>query len=422
MTRKNVTVAAAALAAAAGQAFAQPQFPVKDDIAVGLSVSNALETVRLYTPGGAQKIDAWDAFTFAQSVEWDNSAGLLHNPDGRLLAVNFGTLALGGSIYIYQSGAANGWGGVLAFGCTAAATCGPLTFASPGLLGIPSRLGGLSISPDNTSIAVVGSDSGQVYAFDYDAGTSSLSNPRQSDALPVPLAGGTSGTVWLDDNTIFGVSPDGNMVTADANAATLTPVSVGVLPGAPVAGSRLAAATYTPQIAGFIYVSISDFQVATGITTNRLYALNPTTFAVVAGPIDFSTSHPTSREIALASNGDLYFSTFDGNGVPPNPEGGIFRVPNVTNPGAILPNSSVQVVLFGIPNSSFNGIDVACAEPVEGCYPDCNGSGTLTIADFICFQGEFVAGNLAYADCNNSGNLTIADFICFQGAFVAGCP
>ncbi len=57
-----------------------------------------------------------------------------------------------------------------------------------------------------------------------------------------------------------------------------------------------------------------------------------------------------------------------------------------------------------------------------GCYPDCNNSGSLTIADFICFQGEFVAGNLAYADCNNSGSLTIADFICFQGAFVAGCP
>ncbi len=65
--------------------------------------------------------------------------------------------------------------------------------------------------------------------------------------------------------------------------------------------------------------------------------------------------------------------------------------------------------------------DISLVE-VVACYPDCNNSGTLTIADFICFQGEFVAGNLAYADCNNSGSLTIADFICFQGAFVAGCP
>jgi hypothetical protein len=417
MTRKIVVTAA--LAAAAGQAFGQ--FPIKDDIAVGLSVSNAVETVRLYTPGGAQKVDAWDAFTFAQSVEWDNSGGILHNPDGRLLAVNFGTTATGGSIYVYQSGAANGWNGVLAFGCTSATTCGPVTFSSPGLLGIVSRLGGLSISPDNTGIAVVGSDSGQIYVLDYDAVTSSLSNPRQSDALPVPLAGGTSGTVWLDNDTIFGVSPDGNMVTANANASPLAPVSVGVLPGAPAGGSRLASCTYTPQIAGFIYVSISDFQTATGITTNRLYAVNPATFAVVAGPIDFSTSHPTSREIALASNGDLYFSTFDGNGVPPNPEGGIFRVSNVTNPGAILPNSSVQVVLFGTPNSSFNGIDVAAAVPEGGCYPDCDGMNGLTVQDFGCFQTKFVQGD-PYADCDGVNGLTVQDFGCFQTKFVQGCP
>ncbi len=55
------------------------------------------------------------------------------------------------------------------------------------------------------------------------------------------------------------------------------------------------------------------------------------------------------------------------------------------------------------------------------CYPDCNNSGTLTIADFGCFQAAFAAGN-TYADCNNSGTLTIADFGCFQAAFAAGCP
>ncbi len=55
------------------------------------------------------------------------------------------------------------------------------------------------------------------------------------------------------------------------------------------------------------------------------------------------------------------------------------------------------------------------------CYPDCNQSGTLTIADFGCFQAAFAANNM-YADCNNSGTLTIADFGCFQAAFAAGCP
>ncbi len=61
------------------------------------------------------------------------------------------------------------------------------------------------------------------------------------------------------------------------------------------------------------------------------------------------------------------------------------------------------------------------ADDSLGCYPDCNQSGTLTIADFGCFQAAFAAGN-PYADCNQSGTLTIADFGCFQAAFAAGCP
>ncbi len=55
------------------------------------------------------------------------------------------------------------------------------------------------------------------------------------------------------------------------------------------------------------------------------------------------------------------------------------------------------------------------------CYPDCNSDNQLTIADFGCFQTQFVAGD-PYADCNAAGGLTIADFGCFQTAFVQGCP
>ncbi len=57
----------------------------------------------------------------------------------------------------------------------------------------------------------------------------------------------------------------------------------------------------------------------------------------------------------------------------------------------------------------------------SACYPNCNGGGSLTIAQFGCFQTSFVAG-LPYADCNLDGALTISDFGCFQTAFVAGCP
>ncbi len=57
----------------------------------------------------------------------------------------------------------------------------------------------------------------------------------------------------------------------------------------------------------------------------------------------------------------------------------------------------------------------------QDCYADCDQGGTLTIADFICFQAKFVAGD-PYADCNGGGGLTIADFICYQAEFIAGCP
>ena len=59
--------------------------------------------------------------------------------------------------------------------------------------------------------------------------------------------------------------------------------------------------------------------------------------------------------------------------------------------------------------------------PPASCYPDCNADGSLTVADFGCFQTRFVAGD-PYADCNGDGARTVADFGCFQTKFVAGCP
>ncbi len=65
---------------------------------------------------------------------------------------------------------------------------------------------------------------------------------------------------------------------------------------------------------------------------------------------------------------------------------------------------------------------VARMVQIDGaCYADCNESGDLTVADFACFQTQFVAGT-PYADCNGDGLLTIADFGCFQAKFAAGCP
>ncbi len=71
-----------------------------------------------------------------------------------------------------------------------------------------------------------------------------------------------------------------------------------------------------------------------------------------------------------------------------------------------------------------NACGAALSNPAQlgsTCYPDCNNSGSLNVADFGCFQSSFVAGN-PYADCNQSGGLSIADFACFQSKFAAGCP
>ncbi len=83
--------------------------------------------------------------------------------------------------------------------------------------------------------------------------------------------------------------------------------------------------------------------------------------------------------------------------------------------------TTFQPGYFYIANFWEVGFDNVKVTVEGGCYPDCNGSGDLTIADFGCFQAAFSAGNM-YADCNKSSTLTIADFGCFQGAFAAGCP
>lgn len=59
--------------------------------------------------------------------------------------------------------------------------------------------------------------------------------------------------------------------------------------------------------------------------------------------------------------------------------------------------------------------------PPSTCYADCDASGALSIADYICFSNEFAAQS-TYADCDASGTWNIFDYICFSDAYTAGCP
>ncbi len=51
------------------------------------------------------------------------------------------------------------------------------------------------------------------------------------------------------------------------------------------------------------------------------------------------------------------------------------------------------------------------------------GGGTTPAGNVLCHDNVIVEQvTLCYPDCNNSGGLSIADFICFQGEYVNGCP
>ncbi|MFM9995798.1 MAG: hypothetical protein ACKVU4_08360 [Phycisphaerales bacterium] len=103
--------------------------------------------------------------------------------------------------------------------------------------------------------------------------------------------------------------------------------------------------------------------------------------------------------------------------------GGTLVASGLSWSGNVLAGGAQAIVALDLYSATINGVffDDASLQPDGGCYPDCNGSGTLTVADFGCFQGKYVLGDL-YADCNASGTLSVADFGCFQGKYVLGCP
>ncbi len=113
----------------------------------------------------------------------------------------------------------------------------------------------------------------------------------------------------------------------------------------------------------------------------------------------------------MGPNLDLTWNTIDGGGGVSS-GGGFELIGAIGQPDAGTASGGVFEVAGGFLGGSGGP---------PPCYPDCNGVGGLTIADFGCFQTKFVAGD-PYANCNGVGGLTIADFGCFQTKFVAGCP
>jgi Metallo-peptidase family M12B Reprolysin-like len=115
--------------------------------------------------------------------------------------------------------------------------------------------------------------------------------------------------------------------------------------------------------------------------------------------------------IDLTTNAGLSWTNL---GTFPNSGSAIVTVPNISTTTARVRVKAVGNIYFDLSNVNFT----ITASAV--CDADCDGSGTLTIDDFICFQTLFALGDPG-ADCDGSGTLTIDDFICFQTLFAVGC-
>ncbi len=77
------------------------------------------------------------------------------------------------------------------------------------------------------------------------------------------------------------------------------------------------------------------------------------------------------------------------------------------------------VVIANVLNDCITLLRNEACEPAP-CIADCDGTGTLDIDDFICYQTFFALGDSA-ADCDGDGILALDDFICFQTFFAIGC-
>jgi hypothetical protein len=376
-----------------------PQTAVeKDDVVIGLSQPDAATTLQLLRGDaiendGAAVTDAWNQ-PYMQSMEFDNLGGVSHNAQGNLLGVNFGTTVTGGSIYSLPACEAFGPGQLI----------GDTT--GTGGAGISqSRLTGLSVSPDNTKIAVVGYDSGRVIVYDYTAGDchgagASLSGARETATQPMCLAD-TQGTAWLDNNTVIAFSSVGAIVGVDAT--TMATSNLAAL--ATTCGPAFTDIEYNPLISPYVYAMNGEFS---GGTTNTLWILDPNAAWGVVNQVDYSTSINTTREIAFDSAGNLWVSQFSDGASPNN----IDFIPDAAaNAATLLDNDSLDWIDVG--SASFPGLDVAATGGgAPPCPWDCQlePDGQVSVADFLVMLAQWGQAGTS-CDFADPPGVNVQDFL-----------
>lgn len=382
------------------------------DLSLGLSIAAA--GGQHHVRGGAL-IGTWPTAVFTQSTEFDNCGDVLHNANGNLLAINFGSPLTTGCVNPTEGGilynlATDGSGliqEVYRFNTAAGGVA-------------CTRAGGLSVSPDNTKIAVWGQDTGFVYVLNYDAGPNCGSGTGASVS---PLrtfglfnTGFSQGTTWEDnDNVLFvgGDTFDGNLITVfrlNVSSGSITNVISFPTRGT---ASRFCDIEYRPDITPYMFALQSAF--TGGVSETQLVIIDPAV-PVIEKTLILEGSLDTGREIALGCDNLLYLGQFAGS-TAPQPKKYVDTLDlDVDNDGDIdandiallTDNSSVDYyVLDGGPSSSFNGMDVAtgsattdpCAGAVVG---DSNCDGTVNNFDIDCFVLSIVDPDAWQTSCQQN--------------------
>ncbi len=411
-----------------------PEVVQPGDLSFGLSNGNPTLTNEQLRAGTL--VGKYNRHAFAQSVEFDNHAGTLHNAAGNLLALNFG--AGGGAAGSAPSCADPlrlDEGGKLVSYATNGSDAGQLLYEFDTRHGgiACTRVAGLGVSPDNNLLSMIGFDNGHLYVLDYSAGSAvgtgagaSITDDyefRGADGFGFAPPNVSQGTTWFDNDTIIAFIDDRALVpgvaslyTVDFNVGTGTftetlRTSVNV-DDVKISGSRFTDVEYNPSVAPFIFCHYSRFDATFG-TRNTLAIVDPATWTVIK-TVSLDGGMPitleTGREIALGPDRLLYISQF-GSRIDTLNIDTVAPLGTVTaaDIAALTDDSSVNYYV-STTNASFNGIDVAFGGVTPTCITgDSNGDGLVNFDDISCFVASLVSES-AWLTCGT----TETDYVCIN--------
>jgi PEP-CTERM motif len=382
-----------------------PVSPITADVVFGIGSGRKETTMELVRGtavlnGGTKPTpySKWTAQNFVRFVKFDNVGGALHNVNGNLLALDpGGSATAGGNVYSYGTQGSN------------PAPAPQLLATTNTLSGAATRLGGLSVAPNNAKIALAGFDTGKVLVYNYTAGNGlgtgspSLTGLQQTATAILGTganysAGNQQGTAWKDNNTVLAFAGDGKLYTVDATTMATNNVQTVTLT---TATNSITALAYNPNVSPYLYATYSSFVTTGSVTTNKLFVFDPNAAyaELTGGGLDFSTSAFQIRDIALGAGGNLFISTAGSSG---GGQGRIEYIPGVGTPGSITANSSVDWYLDEVFGGVQNGLDIAFAPPA-GLTGDFNSDGKVDAGDYVTWRKNEVA-NLALANDNGVGN------------------